>query len=55
MTRISIRTTVVTGFAILTVASLGLLAIDAHTEVVTHMAKQIGVSPAALGGYRARG
>ncbi len=33
LTRISIRTTVVAGFAILTVASLGLLAIDAYTSL----------------------
>jgi len=33
LTRTSIRTTVVAGFAILTVASLGLLAIDAHTSL----------------------
>jgi predicted MFS family arabinose efflux permease len=33
LTRTSIHTTVVAGFAILTVASLGLLAIDAHTSL----------------------
>lgn len=33
LTRTSIRTTVVAGFTILTVASLGLLAIDAHTSL----------------------
>jgi EmrB/QacA subfamily drug resistance transporter len=34
LTRISVRVTVVAGFAVLAVASLGILAIDAHTSLV---------------------
>jgi EmrB/QacA subfamily drug resistance transporter len=33
LTRVSVRTTVLAGFTVLTVASLGLLAIDAHTPL----------------------
>lgn len=48
LTRISMRTTVVAGFAILTVASLGLLAIDARTSLAVTAAILTGRA-AAIG------
>jgi len=48
LTRLSVRTTVVAGFAILAVASLGLLAIDAHTSLAVTAAILTGRA-AAIG------